>query len=193
METWLKVFPVPKESPSQYVRSLHIWTGGTSCTPEKFPEYASWFPNTEKIRLKGYGKTPPLPLSSPLRLSQLDISAGSTGGITLVQVRDVMARLPNLDNVLLSGCFVATDSRELLGIGTVLRGRFGGTLRLCGEYADEDVINMLLEIPSGLHFTEVQIHCMNERPPSTVRLIEACGETLVKLSHTVDMDGKPRS
>ena len=119
--------------------------------------------------------------------------AVDTDAITLVQVRDVIVKLPNLDNLSLSGSPAAVDRRELPGIGTVLRGRFGGKLTLCNQYADEDVINMLLEIPSGLHFTEVQIHCMNERPPSTVRLVEACDETLVKLSHTIAVNGKPRS
>jgi len=50
---------------------------------------------------------------------------------------------------------------------------------------------MLLEIPSGLGFTEVQIHCVQECLVPTVRLAEACGETLVKLLYTVTLHRKP--
>ena len=75
--------------------------------------------------------------------------------VTLVQIRDVIAQLPNLDNLELSGFLVAVSRRDLPGIGTVARGRFGGRLMLSGHYAHKDTINMLLEVPSGLRFTEV--------------------------------------
>ena len=61
METWRKVFPAPKEGPAHLVRGLRIWTGGRNCFPEKFSEYASWFPNTEKICVVCDGMTPPPP------------------------------------------------------------------------------------------------------------------------------------
>jgi len=181
MRKWIEAFPVLEESPSHYVRAIHIWTGGTQCVPEKLSEYASWFPNTEKMCLVGNAEGSTLPPYSCLEY---------TGGVTLVQVRDVMAQLPNLHDLSLSMFLVAADSRELPGIGTVLRGRFGGKLSLCGQYADKDTINMLLEVPSGLRFTEVRISCTCDCLLSTVRLVEACGDTLVKLSHMINVDGK---
>ena len=55
---------------------------------------------------------------------------------------------------------------------------------LRGSCVSGEVINMLLEIPSGLHFSELEIDCTYDRlPSSAVKLAEACGETLVKLSH----------
>jgi len=51
-------------------------------------------------------------------------------------------------------------------------------------------MNMLLEIPTGLRFTEVEIRCFYECFSSAVRLVEACAKTLVKLSHTVVFDCK---
>jgi len=101
-----------------------------------------------------------------------------------------MAQLPNLDNLSLLGYPAAVDRRELPGIGTVLRGRFGGKLILSDGYAGEDCVNMLLEIPSGLRFTEVQVHCTRGRHLSAIRLAEACARTLVKLSHTVTSNCK---
>ena len=96
-----------------------------------------------------------------------------------------MAQLPNLDDLTLMGSLVKVDRKELLGIGTIVKGRFGGKLKLCGEYAGGDVVNMLLEIPSGLHFTEVLIHCTPDYLPSAVALAEACCKTVVKLSYPV--------
>ena len=108
----------------------------------------------------------------------------NTGVVTLVQVRDIMAQLPNLDNLALSGSFAPVDRRKLVGIGTVLNGRFGGRLML--RDPSEDVVNMLLDIQPGLCFAELEMYCARNRLPSwAIRLAEACGKTLVKLSHTV--------
>ena len=114
--------------------------------------------------------------------------------ITLVQVRGIMAQLPNLDNLILSASksHARVDREESLGIGTVLERRLGGSLILYDGCVNEDVVNMLLETPSGLCFTEVQIHCFtSERLPSAVRLTEACGETLEKLSYKVTSQCEP--
>ena len=109
----------------------------------------------------------------------------NTDAIAVTQIRDVIVQLPNLDELSLSGSIFPVGRRELVGIGTTLRGRFGGRLRLCKGYADRDVMNMLLEIPTGLHFTEVEIHGTHECLRSTVMLANACCETLAKLSYTV--------
>jgi len=121
-------------------------------------------------------------LRLPHSVTSLTIVADT---VTLVHVRDIMAQLPNLDDLSLSGSLVAVDRRSSPGIETVPRGRFGGKLRLIQGYADESVVNMLLEVPTGLHFTEVDIRGIHECLLSTVRLAEACGKTLVKLSYAV--------
>ena len=113
-----------------------------------------------------------------------------TGAANLVQVRDIMAQLPNLDELLLSGA--SREGRNNLPrIGTVPNERFGGRLKLRVEYTGEDIINRLLEIPSRLHLAELVIYCGKSRLPIwAVRLAEACGKTLVKLSHTVELHCK---
>ena len=78
----------------------------------------------------------------------------------------------------------------LPGMGRTLKGRFGGRLLLYGGYVDECVTNMLLEIPSRLHFTEAGIQGTHECFLSTVRLAEACGRTLLKLSYSANRQGK---
>lgn len=115
-----------------------------------------------------------------------------TSSVTLVQVRDIMAQLPNLDNLSLLGFVTPVGGGVLLGIRATVRGRFGGRLLLRGGYTRKEIVNML-EIPSGLHFTEVEIYCARDRLPSTLRLIEACGKTLVKLSYKVPIRCKSHS
>jgi len=195
VDRWIKTFPVPEESPACHVRDLRVWIEVGSRALEKCAEYTPWFTNVEKLSLLGDGGLPLLRGSSFWRLPEsVTTLAIDMGKITLVQVRGIMAQLPNLDNLILSAAesLSRVDTRELSGIGTVLQRSFRGRLVLYNGFVDEDVINMLLETPSGLRFTEVQIHCFTpERLPSAVRLTEACSRTLEKLSYKVTSQCKP--
>ena len=185
MNRWLEVFPVKEESPANHVKDLRVWIGGYDCVPERFFEYTSWFANVKKVALTGNGRDSVLRVPSLWRLPQSVRSLiMNTDVVTLVQIRDIMAHLPNLDDLSLSGSLTAVDRDVLSGIGTTLKGRFGGRLQLSGGCAGEDVNNMLLEIPTGLNFADVMIHCTHECFPSTVRLAESCGRTLMSLSYT---------
>ena len=191
MERWLERFPVPEESPAHLVKDLYVWIGAHHYyVPDKLLEYTPWFINATSLSLLGYKGVvmmqKPSLWRSPQSVTSLTIK---TGVISLMEIRDIMAELPNLDSLWLSGALFV-DRRVSQGVGTVLRGRFGGKLRLCNRYAGEFVTNMLLEIPTGIHFTEVQIECPRKLLPSTVRLLEACGRTLVRLSYMVDFKGK---
>jgi len=188
------MFPVREESPAHHVRDLRLQIGLDARIPEKFFESFPWFTGVDRMSFLGYGGFPlgyggfsPLREPSfwklPRSVTSLTVS---TSVVTLVQVRDIMAQLPNLDELALSGTLVDVDRRKLLGIGTVLQGRFGGRLILRDACVNEDAINMLLDIPSGLRFSELEMHCTHNRlPSSAVRLAEACRKTLVKMLHTV--------
>jgi len=192
VDRWLETFPVSGESPARYVRHLRIWIGGDSGVPERFFEHTSQFTGAERVSLLGHSGLPCPLRPSFWRLPQSVTSLTiETSVVTLVQVRDIMAQLPNLDELLLSGPLATADRRGLPGIGTVLKGKFGGKLSLIDGHADEGVINMLLEIPSGLCFTEVRIHCTHERLLPAVRLAEACSKSLMKLLYTVTLHCKP--
>ena len=187
VDRWFELFPVPDESPAHHVRDLRVWINGNRCcVPEKFFEYTPQFTGAERMELVGHMGPMLLLRPSYWKLPQSITSLTiNTNAVTLVQVRDIMAQLSNLDDLSLYGSLVAADRREFPGIGTVLTGRFGGQLTLEDEYVGEDVVNMLLDIPSGLRFTEVRIHCMTGHLPSAVPLAEACCTTLVKLSYSV--------
>jgi len=195
------MFPEQGGSPAHYVRDLCLEIGQDPRIPEKFFKCISWFTGVDKMSFLGrggiqlgYGGFSPLREPSfwnvPRSVTSLTIN---TGAVTLVQVRDIMAQLPNLDNLAVSGSLANVDRRKLLGIGTVLKGRFGGRLILRGTCDGGDIVNMLLEVPSGLHFTELEIYCSQDYLPSAVRLAEACCKTIVKLSHTVNLNCKSNS
>jgi len=186
MNSWLKAFPVPGEGPAHYVRHLRICIGGDIRVPEEFFQHTPWFTEVRRMCVLGYGGLPPLWGPSFWKLPRFVTSLTiNTDGVNLVHVRDIMVQLPNLNDLSLLGTPVAADSRKWLGIGTDLSGRFGGQLSLSSGYIGKDVVNMLLEVPSGLYFTEVKVYCTRERLLSAVRIAEACCETVVKLSHTV--------
>ena len=92
--------------------------------------------------------------------------------IDLVRMRDIMLHLPNLNDLILSGTATMGPS---LGLGTGLRGRFGGELQLRDKYT---VSEKLLEVPTGLHFTKIYIYVDFPCLLQTVRLAEAYRKTL---------------
>jgi len=192
MAKWLKAFPVPEQSPTHHIKDLRFSLGGYYGPVGKFfADYSPWFTNVEKMDLLGYGGLSPSWMPPfgmlPQSVTSLTINAYY---VTLVEIRDIMMQLSNLDNLSLSGPLAAVDRNTLLGVGTSLRGRFGGRLVLADGHANADVTNMLMDVPTGLHFTEVQIRATRQCHLSTVRLVEACGKTLVKLTYEISTHGK---
>lgn len=106
-----------------------------------------------------------------------------------MHVWDIMAQLPGLDDLSLSRPLTPASKGVLPGIGANLGGRFGGRLLLSGEYNYKVVMSMLLEAPSGLRFTEMQISCTRDCLPLGVMLVEARAKTLVSY-HTDTFHGK---
>ncbi|KAF9645585.1 hypothetical protein BDM02DRAFT_3119989 [Thelephora ganbajun] len=154
MAKWLETFPVPKEDPAHYVRKLRLSFGGCHDVPREFFKHTQWFVNVERMVLEGYEFNHPfkMPLFTrlPQSVTSLEIFALR---IDLVRVWDVMAQLPNLDDLRLRGD-VVEDGKLWPGLGTALKAKFGGKLELYGEHTDEGVVDILLEVPTGLHFTE---------------------------------------
>ena len=187
MVRWLEIFPVPEKSPAHHTRHLRFPIGRDDDGPKEFFEYTPWFTNVEGVDFFEHKRRPPSRIPSFWRLppsaTSLTLNANT---VTLPQVQSIMVQLPNLENLSLSWYHTAKGEEALPRIG--LRGRFGGELQLHGEHGG--VMDMLSEVPTGLHFTKVEVHSTSECLLSTVRLVEACSKTLVKLSYTTDSNGK---
>jgi len=191
---WFKTFPEPENSPAHHVRVLCVRIGGADCVPDRFFEYILWFTDVVKVYLLGHGSVGSSLRPSLWRLPQSITSLTiDTSVFALVQVWEIMAQLPNLDDLSLSGSHSPVRQGVLISpeIGMPLRGRFGGRLVLSSGWSGKGVIGKLLEVPSGLRFTEVEISSTRSSLLSAVSLVEACSKTLVKLSQTVYFLGKP--
>jgi len=182
---WSKTFRVPEESPAHYVKDLRVSTGNSD---RLFLKYTPWFTRVEGMTLLGDGGWTPTCWRLPRSITSLTMKTDTS---TLVQVRNIMAQLPNLNSLSLSGVLVPADKTRLVRIGTTLKGRFSGRLQLTDGYAGRDAFNMLLEIPTGLRFTEVDICGMHGCLLSTTRLAEACRTTLAKLTYEASSLCKP--
>lgn len=190
VDKWLKTFPAPEKSPAYYVKFLRISFGEHYDAPEEFFKYIPWFANA-KTTLTGSLTlpSPGIPLFGRLSHSVTSLAVEAVR-IELIRVRDIMMHLPNLNDLTLTGTVVAQSGEALPGSGTVLKGKFGGEFRLRNGYIGEDFVNMLLEAPTGLHFTKLRIDANRACLLQTVRLAEACGKTLVELSYMGPNHGK---
>ena len=191
---WLEVFPVPEQSPAHHVKYLHLSLEGNYYAPDDFFRRIQLFTNVEEIVLSGNGGPGqswriPSSLRLPESVTSLTITRDK---ITLLKIRDVMVQLPNLDNLTLSVSLRSMDRKKFQGIGTALKGKLGGRLQLHKliKGTDADVVNMLLEVPTGLHFTEMDLRGTYRCLLSAARLVEACRKTLMRLSYMVDEYGK---
>lgn len=192
MVKWLETFPVPERSPAHYVVDLNLSLGGRHAAPEEFFKYTEWFTNTKKMSVSGTQGLDPVwvpPFGRlPHSVTSLTID---TNIATLIEIRDVMEKLPNLEDLTLSGSLHGVDKDRLRGIGKALKGRFGGKIQLfrLREQADSDIVNMLLEVPTGVYFTEVYVLSIYDCVPSVVKLVEVCGKNLVKLTYAIEHHG----
>ena len=118
-------------------RCQRVSLGRRVDVPEKISEYTPWFTNVseggdflERYRSKEFQ------LPSFWRLPQSVTSLTVTANkVALPKTRDIVARLPNSDDLSLLGPHKAVAERALPGIGATLRGRFGEQLRLVGPGA----------------------------------------------------------
>lgn len=185
MDKWIKAFRVPYRSPARYIRDLRLSVSGY-LLPTEFLRRMQSFTNVKRISVLGneprirFFRIPSF-VGLPQSATSFSIEAKI---VDLEQIRDVMKLLPNLDDLSLSGSIDVGPRASLRGLGAVLQARFGGRLRLrVLEGTDKYFVDMLLEVPTGLRFTEVDAYARPESHLSIVRLVEACSGTLVKLSY----------
>ena len=190
---WLETFPVQVQSPAHHVRNLSLSLDGHYYAPDEFLKRIHGFINVQKMAVlhDGGSKLWWMLSSRGLPQSVTSLTINLTDSITALQIREFLVQLPNLNDLSLSGSSRIMDKDRLQGIGAHLRGKLCGRLHL-QWLPDMHVVDMLLDIPTGLRFTEVNISAMHDCLPSIIRLVEACGTTLVKLSCSIDDFGKFR-
>lgn len=177
---WNRTFPNPKHSPAGHVRDLSFCFIHRD-VPIDFADRMPYFSNVQKLTLIGQTAIDPGFISAlgqlPPSTRSLDITFSK---ILNAHIISVMQQLPNLDNLSLMS--QEWGGPILPGSGRLIQGRLSGKLRLRRRSAHRDLLGMLMEIPMGPQFTEVEIrdariHCF----PATLELVKACQDTLTKL------------
>jgi len=177
---WSKTFPDPEDSPAWHVRDLSFCFIQPD-VPIDFADRMPYFSNVQKLTLIGRAATDPGFISA---LGQLPPSTRSVD-ITFSKVLNehivsVMQQLPNLDNLSLMS--MEWGGPIPPGTGKLIQGRLSGKLRLRRRFAHRDLLNALMEVPTGPQFTEVEIRdARMDCFPATLKLVRACQGTLTKL------------
>ena len=189
MEKWLKTFPVPEKSPAYHVRELRLRLTAGDYHPGEFFGRVRWFTHLKTMAVSEEGAYNWLEIPSFVELPQSITSLAIEGhGVGPVQMRDLMAQLPNLEDLSLFGA-VEEGGAPPPELGKVLKATFSGRLYLHASGID-GIVDMLLEVPTGLHFTKISILDERECRFLVVRLAETCRETLVELIYDDLTNGK---
>lgn len=189
---WNTTFPNPEASPAKHVRDLSL----CFIQPEADINFANrihYFSNVQKLTLIGRTATDPGFISAlgqlPPSIRSVDITFSK---VLTAHIISVMRQLPNLENLSL----MSTEWIGLIppGTGKLIQGRLNGKLRLRRRFARCDILNMLMEVPAGPQFTEVEIRDARiDCFPATLRLVRACQGTLRKLHFSILVLGTPSS
>jgi len=173
---WRKAFPLPEHSPAHFVRALHLLPIPESNTASHLAKHILCFSKIEELYLEP--AKPSLLATLPRILPTVRYLRIKDKEIPLDQIHMILARLPSLDSLMLAGIFPKMD----FPFGDAPRGDFRGALRLHGDLARGDVFNMLMNIPTGLHFTKLDIVRVDGKYfQDALRLVEACKHSLQKL------------
>lgn len=192
MEKWLKAFPVPEQSPAHHVRNMCLSVGGYYVPPGEFFRRIQWFTNVKKVTVQGKEMFDgcleiPLYAKVPQSVTSLTIEARVMG---LELMRDVVVQLPDLDHSSQSGSSTTESRKSLRRLGAAIRVGFGGRPRLRDESTDDEVLNMLLEVPNDLHLTEVCVYADRDCHLSTVKLAKAGRKAFAMLSYGGSIHGE---
>ena len=180
LESWMKTFPNPSNSPAHHTRSLSIFRLPTFSA--RGPNTRAWicaFRRLEHLNICAFFcasiRGPLLPFHgiSPT-LRSLSITSFAA---PVPEVFDLVCSFPLLDDLELSSVIgykpdtwtIPSTSPKLTG--TLHVGKLSGT---------KSIIRRLLELPDGLHFSKILADCFCEAE-LTIDLVPRCFETLETL------------
>jgi hypothetical protein len=185
---WNAAFPIPEDSPARHVRDLSFCYIHPN-VPIEFADRIRYFSNVHKLTLIGRIATDPSFISAlgelPPSIRSVDITFSK---VLTAHIVSVLQQLPNLENISLR----STEWAGMIppGAGVLIQSRLGGKLRLRRRFAHRDLLNLLMEIPTGSQFAEVEIRDSSMSCfPATLKLVEACQHTLTKLHFSAFVQG----
>ena len=177
---WNRSFPNPEDSPASHVRDVSFCFIEPD-VPIDFADQISRFPNVQKLTLIGRTAIDPGFISAlgqlPSSIRSVDITFSE---VLTSHIISVMQQLPKLDSLSLMS--MKRGGPIPPGTGKLIKCRLGGKLRLRRQSAHRDLLNMLMEVPTGPQFAEVEIRDASmDCFPATLKLVRACQDSLKKL------------
>ena len=185
---WNNTFPNPEDSPAGHVKDLSFCFIQSNA-PINFAGRMPYFFNVQQLTLIGRVATDPSFISAlgplPPTIRSVDITFSK---VLTAHIVSVVRQLPNLDNLSLTS--TEWSGAIPTGTGKLIQARLSGKLRLRRKLAHCDILNMLMEVPTGPQFAEVEIRDASMTCfPASLKLVRACRDTLTKLHFSTLVQG----
>ena len=181
VRSWMKAFPDPSSSPAHHTRSLRIHNLGT--LPANICAWICSFRHIQELSVdhigweepRGFSYVPLHGLSHTLKSLHLSTSLDTT----TTEVMYLICSFPLLEDLSLHSTHEGDTDRWAV---RQTLPKLSGSLRLKGK--NRSIIRQLLELPGGLHFSEIRVLCRVVEVDSgaITDLISRCSGTLETLS-----------
>ena len=175
---WKKAFPDPSNSPAHHTRNLSVYGFQTITAADAGA--GGWirtFCNVVHLELARMNRPSLLPfcglLTTVRSLSLIH---------TPIEVFDLVCSFPLLENLTLVALFPTSD--EDGWNAPMTPPKLTGTLDLKMFGKARPVAHKLLDLPGGLHFSEINATFFDDDAKSVTDLVSGCSETLESLTVT---------
>ena len=185
IESWMKTFPDPSNSPAHHTRSLRF-SNLASITAASAHAGTYVHPFHHVVELKVKTRWPDSLRTSLAQFKRFSPSLRSLClsriSTTLSEVLDLICSFPLLEDVRLDG--VVAESGTDQWHAPLTSPKLTGLLHLNDK--NHLVARRLLDLPDGLHFSEILVVCPNE---SIAELVLRCSDTLESFTILYDPSG----
>ena len=183
IESWMKTFPDPSDSPAHYTRSLSI--GIPSLITATNADACAWLGSFRNV-VKLFVCKAIWDDDSPISLIQLHRFSPILESLSLQylsvlpsEVLNLTFSFPSLQNLYI----VSSAESELERKRTIpsTSPKFTGTLALLTKGGIQPYVRPLLDLPGGLHFSSLMIFCRDRDAESAADLVSRCSDTMESL------------
>ena len=182
LESWMRTFPDPSNSPAHHVRTLsirgievfasvnadgYVWLRSFNNTETLFANPAVW------DTARGITLAPLRGLSPTLKSLHLFRSS-----IPLPDILDLICSFPLLEDLVVGSIGIESGAHKWDLPQT--SPKLTGSLRLTGQ--NRILSRKLMDLPDGLHFSKVLVRCTIEDAALAMELVTRCYDTLESLT-----------
>ena len=179
VQLWMKAFPDPSNSPAHHTRTLSI-LGPWDFTAVQLTVVRPWVHSFRHIvslvatRFDGVSLNQLHGISPILKSLKLDIPS-----VSPLEIIDLICSFPLLENFWLRYGGFPTRNNPDEWNSPPTSPKLTGSLYLDGNICP--VVRGMLDLPGGLHFAKISIHCYVKDAGITMDLVSKCSSTLGSL------------